>query len=158
MAAAGGKRSRDDSFFCIRLESRPDAKTGQVRGVVEFSAEEPAGLPVVLFFLIDTSSSFADCLETTKKTILRVAEASGKDDKIAVASFDETSRMLVVPTSSVDDVRAGLDRAETRRGTNIEAALLTTAEQISKLDTSAYTVHVILITDGTPTQGQKSRS
>ncbi len=121
-----------------------------------FNAEDTSSLEgaktINILLLIDVSKSMQseDKLPLLKNSIIELVEVMRPEDKIAVAVYSGTSK-VIIPTSTIEDklaILSAIDDLSSGGGTNIYAGLKLANETLDKSFVKHGTNKIILATDG----------
>ncbi len=102
-----------------------------------------------MMLVIDKSGSMdGERIKLAKEAAKAAVDVLGKNDKVGVVAFDETSQTVVQMQSAVNRVRIvnDIDRLSAGGSTDIAAGLQSGFEQLAL--TSAKLKHIILLSDG----------
>ncbi|MCB0404578.1 MAG: VWA domain-containing protein [Bdellovibrionales bacterium] len=145
-------RPKDGDYSTTTLiELTPDAKLGRV--------------PSNVVFLVDASSSMSGSKWKTAKTAMReIVDSLKDDDRVAIVLFHSSAKE-VFPLASLaanrDAMKEAISKLEDPQGvTNLEAGLKSAYgafDARSAADKVKRVNHVILLTDGFPTDNQGYR-
>ncbi len=110
--------------------------------------------PINVVFLLDVSGSVQDELNDIRNATIRFAQAFGPDDRMALVSFSDETRLMQDWTGSLRDLRRSLRRLEQGYRTALYDALLdTAAEMLARIDGKRV---IIMLTDGIDNESQAS--
>jgi Ca-activated chloride channel homolog len=110
--------------------------------------------PINVVFLLDVSGSVQDEFDEIRNATIRFAQAFGPDDRMALVSFSDETRLMQDWTGSLRDLRRSLRRLEQGYRTAVYDALLeTAADMLARVDGKRV---VIMLTDGIDNESQAS--
>lgn len=110
--------------------------------------------PINVVFLLDVSGSIQDELTEIRKATLRFAQAFGPEDRFALVSFSDQTRIVQDWTGRLRDLRRGVRRLRDGYRTALYDALLdTAADMLAPIEGKRV---IILLTDGLDNESRAS--
>lgn len=152
------KASLDRSVFMAG-----EKQTGYLRIVIE-AAKRPSAhrAPMNIALVIDRSGSMSSDrrIENARKAAQLAVDRLGRDDILAVVSYDDKVE-IEVPSTKVTDagsIKDKIGRLTPRGSTAIHAGLLAGAEEIRKFKSKERVNRIILLSDGLANVGPSKPS
>jgi VWFA-related protein len=120
---------------------------GKVRQIKNFAQEE---MPLDLLLLIDVSGSMRVHVEQLANAAHDAFQVLGRDDRVAIAVFDDFTRVRLSLQSSANaerELRRVLQTESFNRGTDIAQALLMSAENLRREGRPVSRRAIVILTD-----------
>ena len=114
--------------------------------------------PIAIVASIDESSSMiGDKIEYAKKSLLKLIDNLGSQDRLAIVGFESSVRVIAemqkMTQANKDKFKTEVQKIQARGCTNFSGAVAESLRQAQKADISC---RVIMFTDGQPTTGDCS--
>ena len=119
---------------------------GVKQRIVNFSSET---VPVQVVLLVDISGSTRDSLPVIRRAALSFAKSLGKEDRIAVITFNDAPRLILNWTNDLTKIENALLSVWAKGHTVLNDALYVTCDDLLK--EVAGKKAIILLTDGVDT-------
>jgi len=119
---------------------------GVKQKIVNFSSE---AVPVKVVLLVDISGSTRDSLPVIRRAALRFAKSLGKEDRIAVITFNDAPRLILNWTNDHTKIENALLSVYAKGQTVLNDALYVTCDDLLKEVVGKKAI--ILLTDGVDT-------
>jgi VWFA-related protein len=118
-------------------------ENGQPQQITQFSRRD---VPVALGVIIDNSGSMREKRQAVNDATVNLVKASNPDDKVFLVNFNDEYWLDVDFTGSVDKLKEGLDKIESRGGTALYDAIIASAEHLKSAPLEKKVL--LVVTDG----------
>jgi Ca-activated chloride channel family protein len=126
----------DRSAFTVFEDDQPQQ-------ITQFARQD---VPVALGVIIDNSGSMREKRQAVNDATVNLVKASNKDDKVFLVNFNDEYWLDVDFTGSVDKLKEGLDKIESRGGTALYDAIIASAEHLKSAPLEKKVL--LVVTDG----------
>jgi len=117
---------------------------GHPQTITSFRHED---IPVALCIVVDNSGSMREKREKVNAAALNLVRASNPNDEVCVVNFNDEYYLDQDFTSSINKLRQGLEKIETRGGTALYDAVVASANHL-KQDAKLEKKVILIVTDG----------
>jgi len=119
-------------------------ENGSPQTITSFRHED---IPVAMGIVVDNSGSMREKRQKVNAAALNLVRASNSNDEVCVVNFNDEYYLDQDFTSSVNKLKAGLEKIEARGGTALYDAVVATADHLKK-DAKLEKKVILVVTDG----------
>ena len=119
-------------------------ENGSPQTITSFRHED---IPVAMGIVVDNSGSMREKRQKVNAAALNLVRASNSNDEVFIVNFNDEYYLDQDFTSSVNKLKAGLEKIETRGGTALYDAVVASADHLKKEGKLEKKV-IFVVTDG----------
>ena len=119
-------------------------ENGSPQTITSFRHED---IPVAMGIVVDNSGSMREKRQKVNAAALNLVRASNSNDEVCVVNFNDEYYLDQDFTSSINKLKAGLEKIEARGGTALYDAVVATADHLKK-DAKLEKKVILVVTDG----------
>jgi len=117
---------------------------GHPQTITSFRHED---IPVAMGIVVDNSGSMREKRQKVNAAALNLVRASNPNDEVFIVNFNDEYYLDQDFTSSINKLKAGLEKIEARGGTALYDAVVASADHLKK-DAKLEKKVIIVVTDG----------
>jgi Ca-activated chloride channel homolog len=125
---------------------------GHPQTITSFRHED---IPVAMGIVVDNSGSMREKRQKVNAAALNLVRASNPNDEVCIVNFNDEYYLDQDFTSSINKLKAGLEKIEARGGTALYDAVVATADHLKK-DAKLEKKVLLIVTDGDDNESAES--